>query len=99
MKKLRIFKALSKHEGPNVCWDARFLIFFLNFNQLPAAKKGFKKQASLQRLGSSYFVRTLAGFSTSMQFQNIPNPWNSMTKQSQKKAPKVNCNTEVPLMC
>ena len=52
-------KALSKQEGPNVCWDARFLNSFLNFNQLPAAKKGFKKQASLQELGPSYFVRAL----------------------------------------
>ena len=36
-----------------------FLILFFNFNQLPAAKKGFKKQASLQTLVPSYFVRAL----------------------------------------
>ena len=35
--------------------DARFL----NFNKLPATKKGFKKRASLQTLGSVYFVRAL----------------------------------------
>ena len=36
-------KALSKQEGPNICWDARFLNpFFLNFNQLPAGKKDSK---------------------------------------------------------
>ena len=46
MKKLRIFKALSKQEEPNVCWDAIFFNPFLNFNQLPAAKKGFKKRCS-----------------------------------------------------
>ena len=36
-------KALSKQEGPNVCWDARFL----NFDHLPAAKKVLKKRVSL----------------------------------------------------
>ena len=50
-------KALSKQEGPNICWDTHFLIIFLNFNQLPTAKKGLKKQASLQILGPSNFVR------------------------------------------
>ena len=34
-------KAVSKQEGPKVCWDACFFNPFLNFNQLPAAKKGF----------------------------------------------------------
>ena len=33
--------------------------FFSNFNQLPAAKKGFEKRASLQMLGPSYFIRAL----------------------------------------
>ena len=54
-----VTKVLSKQEGLNVCWDARFLNPFLNFNQLPAAKKGLKKQASLQTFGPSYFVRAL----------------------------------------
>jgi hypothetical protein len=31
-------KALSKQEGANVCWVARFLSSFFNFNQLPASK-------------------------------------------------------------
>ena len=35
---------LSKEEGPNVCLDARFLIFFSNLNQLLAAKKEQKKR-------------------------------------------------------
>ena len=48
-------KALSKQEGPNICWDARFL----NFNQLPAAKKVFKKRASQQTFGPSCFDRAL----------------------------------------
>ena len=33
--------------------------FFLNLNQLPAAKKGFKNYASHQTFGPSYFDRTL----------------------------------------
>ena len=33
--------------------------FFLKFDQLPAPKKGFKKQAALQTLGPSYFLRAL----------------------------------------
>ena len=37
-----------------------FWIIFLNFDQLHATKKGFKKRASLQMLGSSYFFRTLS---------------------------------------
>ena len=37
-----------------------FLFLFFKFNQLRAAKKEFKKQASLQTLGPSYFVRALA---------------------------------------
>ena len=49
----------SKQEGTNVCWDSRFFNPFLNFNQLPAAKKGFKKRAFLQTLDPSYFVRAL----------------------------------------
>jgi hypothetical protein len=36
---------------PNVCWDAPF---FESFNQLPAEKKGFKKDASQQTFGTSY---------------------------------------------
>ena len=36
---------LSKEEGPNVCLDARFLIFFSNLNQLPAAAAAEKKKA------------------------------------------------------
>ena len=35
-----------------------------NFNQLPAAKKGFKKRASQQTFGPSYFVRALASVSS-----------------------------------
>ena len=55
-----ITKDPSKQEGSNVCWDARFFNpVFLNLNQLPAAKKVFKKRASLQMLGPSYFVRAL----------------------------------------
>ena len=30
--------------------------FFLNLNQLPAAKKGFKNGASQQKFGLSYFA-------------------------------------------
>ena len=48
-----ILKPLSKQEGPNICWDASFLIPFLNFNQLPA----MKKQASQQKVGHSFCVR------------------------------------------
>jgi hypothetical protein len=46
---------------PNVCWDAPFLdfFFFLDFNQLPAANKRFKKGVSQQTFGSSYFNRAL----------------------------------------
>ena len=54
---LTICKALSKQEGQKFRWDADLWILFLNFNQLSAAKKDFKKQASLQMLGPSYFVR------------------------------------------
>jgi hypothetical protein len=36
-----------------------FLILFLNFIQLPAAKKGFKNGASQQTFGPSFFVRAL----------------------------------------
>ena len=42
-------KALSKQEGPKICWDALFWILFLSFNQLPAAKKGFKKNHPYKR--------------------------------------------------
>ena len=45
----------SKQEEPNIFWDARFM----NLNQLSAAKRGFKKQASQQSFGPSYFVRAL----------------------------------------
>ena len=38
------------------------LSFFLNFNQLPAAEKWFKKRASLWTFGPSYFVRALVSF-------------------------------------
>ena len=34
-------------------------LFFLNFNQLPAGKEGFKNRSSLQAVGPSYFVRAL----------------------------------------
>ena len=34
-------------------------IVFLNFNQLPAAKKGFKNGASQQTFGPFYFDRAL----------------------------------------
>ena len=37
----------------------RFLNLFLNFNQLPAAKKDLKNGAAQQTFGSSYFVRAL----------------------------------------
>ena len=33
-----IIKSLSKQEGLNFCWDARFLNLFFNLNQLPATK-------------------------------------------------------------
>ena len=54
-------KALSKQEGPNICWDARFLNPFFEFliSSL-LEKKGFKNRASLQEFGPSYFVRALA---------------------------------------
>ena len=55
-----VTKVLSKQEGLNVCWDARFLNRFLNFNQLPAAKKGLKNSASQQTFSPSYFDRALA---------------------------------------
>ena len=37
-----------------------FNLFFLNSEQLPAAKKGFKNGASQQTFGPSYFDRALA---------------------------------------
>ena len=37
-----------------------FLILFSNFDQLHATKKGFKKRASLQMFGPSYFFRALS---------------------------------------
>ena len=37
----------------------RLLKPFLNFNQLPAAKKGYKNGASQQTFGPSYFERGL----------------------------------------
>ena len=40
-------KALSKAEGPKICWDACFFILFLNSYELFAGKKGLKNQASL----------------------------------------------------
>jgi hypothetical protein len=53
-------KALTKQEGLNSCWDARFWhVFFLNFNQLPVAKKTCKKRASQQTIGLSYFDTAL----------------------------------------
>ena len=57
---LKDSKALSKQEMSNVCKDACYLNpFFLNLNQLPAAKKEFKKQSSQQLFDYSYFVRAL----------------------------------------
>ena len=54
-------KALTKQEGPIVCWDAPFMNpFFMNFYQLPAAKNGLKNSASQQTFSPSYFDRALA---------------------------------------
>ena len=55
----KVLKLCQNKKGQitNVCWDAFFLILFLDFNKLPAEKKGFKKRASIQTFGTSYFVR------------------------------------------
>ena len=44
-----------------------FLILFLNFDQLPAAKKGFKNGAAQQTFDPSYFDRALVD---SLYFSN-----------------------------
>ena len=51
-------KALSKQEGPNIRWDARFFNPFFESESVPSEKKD-KKRASQQRVGPSYFVRAL----------------------------------------
>ena len=43
-------KALSKQKRLKVCWDAEFLIFYTNLNQLLAAKKGLKNEHPTKRL-------------------------------------------------
>ena len=44
-------KALTKYKGPNDWWDALFLNpFFLNFDQLPAAKKETKMVYPIKHL-------------------------------------------------
>ena len=52
-------KALSKQEGPKFCWNARFFNPFFEFESAACCKKGFKKRASKQTFGPSYFVRAL----------------------------------------
>ena len=39
----KLFKALSKQGGPNVCWDARFLNPFIEFESAACCKKRFQK--------------------------------------------------------
>ena len=62
-------KALTKSEGPNVCWDAPFYeSFFLNFNQLPAAKKGLKNsESNFLGFSSKNLWRLCAEMSVSLQ--------------------------------
>ena len=56
-------KALSKQEGPNVCWDACFFNIFFEFESAPCWKiKRLKKRASHQMFGSSYFVGALLSY-------------------------------------
>ena len=53
-------KALTKQEGPNICWDARFWhFFFLILISCLLQKKTCKKQASQQTFGPSHFDRAL----------------------------------------
>ena len=52
-------KALSKQKVPNYCRDARFLNPLFEFELAACCKKRFKKQASQQMFGPSYFVRAL----------------------------------------
>ena len=53
------YKALSKQEGPTVCWGMLVFYSFFEFQSAACCKKGFKKQASQQMLDHSYFVRAL----------------------------------------
>ena len=50
-----IIKSLSKQEGLNFCWDARFLNLFFKFESAAC----YKKPASQQTFGPFYFVRAL----------------------------------------
>ena len=52
---LLLGKALTKYEGPSFVELHRFL----NFNQLPASKKGFKNDAAQQTFDPSYFDTAL----------------------------------------
>ena len=48
-----VITALSKKEGPDICWGARFLIF-LKILISCLLEKGFKNRASLQAFGPSF---------------------------------------------
>ena len=47
------FKTLTKQEGQNICWDARFLI------QSATSYKKIKKRASQKSFDPFYFVGAL----------------------------------------
>jgi hypothetical protein len=48
-------KALTKQKGPNICWDTpKLIVFFLDFNPLPPAKKTIFLGESQQKFGISY---------------------------------------------
>ena len=53
---LRLLKLCQNKKGQMF---VGMLVFYPFFNQLPAAKKGFKKQVSLQTFGPLCFVRAL----------------------------------------
>ena len=59
-QKLKVLKLCQNKRGQMFVGMLIFETFFYYFNQLPAARIGFKNLASPQMFGSSYFVRALA---------------------------------------
>ena len=67
-----------------------FNYFFFNFNQLPAAKKGLKKQASLQTFGPSYFVKMwYIPKSISLLYENLATSHSACLKAVSLKHSKI----------
>ena len=62
-------KALTKQEGPNICWDARFRhVFFWILISCLLQKNTCKKRASHQTFGPSYFDRALEHDKNSVRY-------------------------------